>query len=61
MFINGEVNKDVVHIAMKYYSAIKKDKIMPCTATQMDLDMVILREVCQRKANIVRLSLTCGI
>ena len=47
---------------MKYYSAIKKNKIMPFAATQMDLEMIILSEVSQKKKdkdNMV--SLICGI
>ena len=36
---------------MEYYSAIKKDKIMPFAATWMDLEVVILSEVSQRKTN----------
>ena len=32
---------------MEYYSAIKKDEIMPFAATQMDLEIIILSEVCQ--------------
>ena len=30
---------------MEYYSAIKKNEIMPFAATWMDLDMLILSEV----------------
>ena len=30
---------------MKYYSAIKKNKIMPFAATPMDLEIIILNEV----------------
>ena len=29
---------------MEYYSAIRKNKIMPFTATWMDLEMIILSE-----------------
>ena len=36
----------------KYYSAIKKDEIMPFPATQMDLE-IILSEISQRKTNII--------
>ena len=37
---------------MGYYSAIKKNKIMPFAATWIDLEMIILSEVTQRKTNI---------
>ena len=32
---------------MKYYSAIKKDEILPFAATWMDLENLILSEVSQ--------------
>ena len=37
---------------MEYYSAIKKNKIMPFAATWMDLEIIILSEVSQTKTNI---------
>ena len=38
---------------MEYYSAIKKNEIMPFGAIWMDLEIVILNEVRQRSRNIV--------
>ena len=34
---------------MAYYSAIKKNIIMPLAATQTDLEIIILSEVSQRQ------------
>ena len=38
---------------MEYYSAIKKQEIMPFAAAWMELESVILSEVSQRRRNIV--------
>ena len=38
---------------MEYYSAIKKNEILPFVATWMDLDGIMLSEISQRKINIV--------
>ena len=38
---------------MEYYSAIKKNGIMPFAATWMDLEIIILSEVNQRQTNII--------
>ena len=47
---------------MEYYSAIKKNEIMPFTATWMDLEIIILSEVSQiEKDKYHMISLTCGI
>ena len=37
---------------MEYYSAIKKNKIISFEATWVDLEIIILSEVKQRKTNI---------
>ena len=48
MNINRGMDKeDVGHIYDEYYSAIKRNKIMPFAATWMDLEIVILSEVSQ--------------
>ena len=45
--------EDVVYIyTMEYYSAIKKNE-MPFAATQMDLGILILSEVRQRKRTTI--------
>ena len=37
------MNKDVVYIyTIEYYSAIKKNEIMPLATTWMDLEIIIL-------------------
>ena len=48
--------------AMEYYSAIKKNEIMPFAATWMDLEMIILSEVSQtEKDEYHMISFICGI
>ena len=47
---------------MEYYSATKKNEIMPLAATWMDLEIIILSEVCQtEKDKYHMLSLICVI
>ena len=38
---------------IEYYSTVKKNEIMPSAATWMDLEIIILSEVSQRKTNII--------
>ena len=47
---------------MEYYSAIKKNEIMPFATTWMQLEIIILSEVCQREKDKYHMvSLICGI
>ena len=46
---------------MEYYSAIKKNKIMPFAATWMDLEIVILSEVSQTEKDKYMILLICRI
>ena len=52
-------DKDVGHISMEHYSAIKKSELGPSAATWMGLEIVILSEACQKMTNMI--SLTCGV
>ena len=47
---------------MECYSAIKKDELIPCVATQMDLEIILLSEVNQKeKEKYHMMSFICGI
>ena len=46
---------------MEYYSPIKKNEIMPFTATWMDLEFIILSEVSQKEKDKYHISLIYGI
>ena len=46
---------------MEYYSAIKKNEIMPFAATWMDQEIIILSEVNQTEEDRYIISLICGI
>ena len=47
---------------MEYYSAVKKNEIMPFAATWMDIEIIILSEVSQKeKDEYHMISLICGI
>ena len=45
--------KSVKKSLTEIYSAIKKNEIMPFAASWMDLEIIILSEVSQIKANII--------
>ena len=47
---------------MEYYSAIKKNEIMPLAATWMDLEIIIPSEISwKEKCKYPMISLICGI
>ena len=47
---------------MEYYSAIKKNEIMPFAETWIELEIIILSEISQKKEEKYHmLSLICGI
>ena len=46
---------------MEYYSAIKKNEIMPFAATWVQLEFIILSEVSQKEKDKYHISLICGI
>ena len=52
------ISEDVVCVytyihTMEYCSSIKKNEVMPFIATWMDLEIITLSEVSQRKTNII--------
>ena len=47
------IKKMLYTYTMEYYSAIKKNKIMPFAVTWMELEIVILSEVSETKTNII--------
>ena len=46
---------------MEYYSATKKNEIMPFAATRMDIEIIILSELSQTVKDKYMLSLIRGI
>ena len=46
---------------MEYYSAIKRNEIVPFAATWMDLEIIILSEVSKTEKDKYMISFICGI
>ena len=44
---------DKVSSSCEYYSATKENEMKPFATTWMGLEMIILNEVSQRKANVI--------
>ena len=51
MSIDRWIKKMWYIYTMEYYSVIKKNEIMPFAATWVDLEIITLSEVSQRKKN----------
>ena len=51
----------MVLYTMEYYTAIKKNEIMPFAATYMDLEIAILSEVSQTEEKYSMRYFICGI
>ena len=59
--INRRMDKKMWYMyTMEYHSAIESNEIMPFTATQMDLE-IIISEVGQKEKDEYHISLICGI
>ena len=54
--------KKLWHIyTMEYYSAIRRDEILPFATTWMDLEIIMLSEISQTENVENHISLICGI
>ena len=55
-------SEDVVYIQMEYYSAIKKNDVIPFIATWVELETLVLSEISQKeKGKYHMISLITGI
>ena len=50
--MNGQRQCGYIY-TMEYYSAIKKDKVLPFATTWMDLEGIMLSKISQRKKNTI--------
>ena len=56
------MDKETIYITMEYYSAIKRDEILPFTLIWRELEGIMLHEIRQsEKDNYHMVSLICGI
>ena len=53
LLTNEWIRKRWYVYTMEYYSAIKKNEVIPFAATLMDLEIIIQSELSQRKTNII--------
>ena len=62
MSMGRGMGKEMCMYTMEYYSALKKNEIMPFAATWMEHETLILSEVSQKKKDRYHLiSFICGI
>ena len=62
MSIDREMDKDVVHNTMDYYSAMKGNEILPFAETWVDPEVILLSELSLKEKNKYHIiSLICGI
>ena len=54
--IDEWINKMLCTYTMEYYTAIRKNEIVPFAATWMDLEIIILSEVSQTKKKYIAYS-----
>ena len=55
IFINRGMDKNVVHVYNRILFNYKKNEIMPFAPIRMDLEIIILSDVSQRKPNMISL------
>ena len=61
MSIDRRMDKDSVVYTMEYYSAMKKNEIMPFAAMWMSLEIILSKVSQKQKDKYHMMSFTCGI